>query len=345
MTIPNPSRRVRANGDGTVYQRKDGRWEAAGYVLAPGNTRKRVRLYGSSRKDALAKLTEKVAASNRGLPVVTVQGSLAAFLTYWLENVACERTPTPLHRRRPALPDPGPGRKKLAKLTAKDVRTWLNQLRTTCQCCARPRRRPRPTEVLRHREVLPQAALRAGPRLRALRTQVRTGARRPRRGDPPQRPHGHAPPPALRTPHHPKEARTFLAATSGDRLQELFQLALRTGLGKGELLGLHWEDLDLDASTAQHPPHPPAHQLQRPDCPPHQDPELGAPHRPAHRVPALPRTAPRPAASGARGGGCGLEGKRLHLHPARRQPDRGSHPHPALKRPAPPGRAPPHPLP
>ncbi|MEU3656213.1 hypothetical protein AB0E67_26100 [Streptomyces sp. NPDC032161] len=31
MTTPrdtNPSRRVRGNGDGTVYRRKDGRWEA-----------------------------------------------------------------------------------------------------------------------------------------------------------------------------------------------------------------------------------------------------------------------------------------------------------------------------
>lgn len=48
MTTPHdatPSRCVRANGDGTVYQRKDGRREAAGYVLAPGNTRKRVRIY------------------------------------------------------------------------------------------------------------------------------------------------------------------------------------------------------------------------------------------------------------------------------------------------------------
>ena len=36
------SRRVCAHGDGTVYQRKDGRWEAAGYVLAVGDTRKRV---------------------------------------------------------------------------------------------------------------------------------------------------------------------------------------------------------------------------------------------------------------------------------------------------------------
>jgi integrase len=52
------SRRVRANGDGTVYQRKDGRWEAAGYVLAPGDTRKRIHVYGSTRKEALAQLTE-----------------------------------------------------------------------------------------------------------------------------------------------------------------------------------------------------------------------------------------------------------------------------------------------
>jgi integrase len=74
MTTPRDtpaSRRTRANG--TVYQRKDGRWEAVGYVLAPGNTRKRVRVYGASRKGALAKLTEKIAASNRGVPAVTTR--------------------------------------------------------------------------------------------------------------------------------------------------------------------------------------------------------------------------------------------------------------------------------
>lgn len=84
MTKPRntgPSRRARANGDGSVYQRKDGRWEAAGYVLAPGNTRKRIRVYGTTRTDALTKLTEKIASSNRGIPIPSAQGSVAAHLT------------------------------------------------------------------------------------------------------------------------------------------------------------------------------------------------------------------------------------------------------------------------
>lgn len=46
------------------------------------------------------------------------------------------------------------------------------------------------------------------------------------------------------------EARQFLAATRRHRLHALFELALHTGLRKGELLGLRWEDLDLDAGTA-----------------------------------------------------------------------------------------------
>ncbi|PYC64933.1 site-specific integrase, partial [Streptomyces tateyamensis] len=45
-------------------------------------------------------------------------------------------------------------------------------------------------------------------------------------------------------------ARHFLTAAHGHRFQTLFELALRTGLRKGELLGLRWEDLDLDAGTA-----------------------------------------------------------------------------------------------
>ena len=105
MTNPNPtstgvggSRRVRANGDGTVYQRKDGRWEAAGYVLAAGDTRKRIHVYGTTRKDALAQLTEKAATGNRGIPAPTPRAAWQpSSPTGWRASPSTDsaRIPTP----------------------------------------------------------------------------------------------------------------------------------------------------------------------------------------------------------------------------------------------------------
>jgi integrase len=47
------------------------------------------------------------------------------------------------------------------------------------------------------------------------------------------------------------EARTFLDAVrkSGDRFEPLYVLAITTGLRRGELLGLRWDDVDLECGT------------------------------------------------------------------------------------------------
>ena len=48
-------------------------------------------------------------------------------------------------------------------------------------------------------------------------------------------------------------------AAQGDRLEALYALAITTGLRQGELFGLRWEDVDLEAgrlSVRQHPNHP-----------------------------------------------------------------------------------------
>ena len=45
------------------------------------------------------------------------------------------------------------------------------------------------------------------------------------------------------------QARDFLVKVAGDRLLGLWTLALHTGLRRGELAGLRWSDLDLDAGT------------------------------------------------------------------------------------------------
>ena len=44
-----------------------------------------------------------------------------------------------------------------------------------------------------------------------------------------------------------EEIRTFLEATRRDRLWPLWMFALRSGMRRGELAGLRWRDVDLDA--------------------------------------------------------------------------------------------------
>lgn len=50
-------------------------------------------------------------------------------------------------------------------------------------------------------------------------------------------------------PLSPEQARRLLEAARGDRLEALYVLAVHCGLRQGELLGLRWEDVDLEAGT------------------------------------------------------------------------------------------------
>ncbi|MGX1798401.1 tyrosine-type recombinase/integrase [Streptomyces albidoflavus] len=251
MTAPK-RKKARANGEGTIYQRKDGRWEAAGYVLATDCRRKRVRVYGTTRKNA----ADKLADSNRGLPVATADSTLGDYLTYWLGSVAVHRLRENTHTRYAACVRlhliPGLGTKKIARLTAKDVRTFLDRLRTTCQCCTQGldterkkcctigkccQKRLSPLTVTYVHSVLKSAlehAVRQDELPRNVARNVKAATPRPRHF----------------RPLTATEARQFLDAARTDRLHALYELALRTGLRKGELPGLLWEDLDLTTGTA-----------------------------------------------------------------------------------------------
>jgi hypothetical protein len=133
--------RKNANGQGSVYQRIDGRWCGSGYILAADGTRKRVYVYGDSHREASTKLAAKLADSARGTAVLASDPSLSVetYLTTWLQTVARHRlrattfvTYESLVRR---FLIPGLGQRRIGGLTVTDVRVFLDRIATACQCC------------------------------------------------------------------------------------------------------------------------------------------------------------------------------------------------------------------
>lgn len=253
----------KANGEGTIFQRADGRWCGSGYVQAADGTRKRIYVYGTTRREAADKLAVKLADSHRGL-VVAADSTLTVgdYLTAWLTGVARHRLRATTYVTYESLVRrfliPGLGGRKLAILTVRDVRAFLDRIAAVCQCCAwgwdaqrdpnhpRKDRRPhccavgaccgktiRPATVRYVRAVL-STALADGVRDDLLARNVASPIR-------------------LSTPHSDfrpftlGESRRYLLAAAYHRHGPLFELALRTGLRQGELLGLCWDDIDLDA--------------------------------------------------------------------------------------------------
>ena len=82
----------RANGEGTVYKRADGRWEGAGYVLLPSGGRARRSVYGRTRADVHAKLVALQQQAQAGMVGSTV-GTLTvgSYLDGWLQRVAADK--------------------------------------------------------------------------------------------------------------------------------------------------------------------------------------------------------------------------------------------------------------
>jgi hypothetical protein len=74
-THGNPKRN--ANGQGGVYRRADGRWEAKVFVDAPDGRRKRISVYGDGQRDALDELGKILDQQRRGIPIATATLTVA----------------------------------------------------------------------------------------------------------------------------------------------------------------------------------------------------------------------------------------------------------------------------
>ncbi|MDX2381042.1 MAG: site-specific integrase [Acidimicrobiia bacterium] len=214
---------------GTWSYRIDGGFDDRG--------RRRQREVGGFRtkKEAQAALNDALAETQRGTYVAPSRTTVGDFLDEWHEGAKTELALTAwtnygqIIRRniRPYL-----GSKRLTDLTPLDVKRWHGKL------LEGGRRDGGPLSVasvkLAHRIL--HRALADAVRWNLIPTNPASGVRVPKSAT------------KEMTVWTAEEATRFLDAVAEDRLVALWTLALHTGLRRGELAGLRWVDVDLDAS-------------------------------------------------------------------------------------------------
>ncbi len=214
----------RGHGEGSIYRRKDGRWVASITL----EHRKRKYFYGETRREVQEKLKVALHEQQQGMIAAGPQQLLKVYLERWLEQV-CKLTMRPntykqyrsivYHHLIPSL-----GYIKLQKLTAEKVQEF---------CAQKQNEGLSPGTVALVHSVLNTA----------LENAVRWGlvARNVAK--------------LVTLPHVERyEAQTLtmeqalklLELARGSRIETLLLVALTTGMRRGELLALRWDDVDFE---------------------------------------------------------------------------------------------------
>ncbi len=226
FTSTNSNRRSgkRGNGEGSVNQLSDGRWQAR--VTLEGGTRKA--FYGATRAEAAQKLTAALRDRDRGLPVgLDERQTVGQYLTAWLETVRPTIRPRTWQRYSELLmlhAAPSLGKVALTKLTAQQVqRLYSAKLAEGLS-----------STTVHHLHAVLHRALGQAERLGLVARNVCDLVDVPRMAE--------------RELHvlNPDQVRQLFTAAQGERLEALFVLAMTTGMREGELLALRWADVDLE---------------------------------------------------------------------------------------------------
>jgi integrase len=193
-----------------------------------------------TKREAQAALNEAKAALRAGTFVEPSRLTLGAFLTeQWLPTVRAVIRPTTWTTYRissEAQVLPALGHVPLQALTAAHLNRLYADLAEHGRRDGRGGLRPK---SVRHVHVLLHKALSDAMRWGLVARNVADAA------DPPRVPRSE------RGVWSAKELRAFLEATSKDRLAVMWLLVATTGMRRGELLGLPWRALDLEATPGR----------------------------------------------------------------------------------------------
>ena len=218
----------RGHGEGTIYQRQDGRWVASIML----ENRKRKEFYGKTRKEVQEKLKVALRELQQGTLVTGPQQTVAQYLHEWLKVHKQVIRPRSYERYEAIIRlhlVPMLGKLPLQKLTGQHLqRLYTEKLESGLSS----------TTVSAIHGMLHTAldnALKLGILTRNVCEAV----------SPPRKVHKEM------KPLSPEQVRQLLEVAKGHPQEALFILALATGMRRGELLGLKWQDIHFEQSVLQ----------------------------------------------------------------------------------------------
>ena len=221
----------RGNGEGSIYEHKRNGKKVGyrgSYTVYTADGPKRRYVTGKNRQEVRQKLTKAMADRDGGLVFDAGILTVGEYLTRWLEDsvkgtVRTSTYETTGHMVRPHLV-PALGRMKLKDLSPTHVRGFYREKLDSGLS---------PATVRKMHSVLNKALKQA--MLDGLIPRNVCEAVKPPKVERKEI-----------TPLDREQARALLEAAAGNRLEALHMLAIHTGMREGELLGLKWEDVDLE---------------------------------------------------------------------------------------------------
>jgi integrase len=219
----------RGHGEGSIYQRKDGRWTASITL----ENRKRKYFYGETRKEVQEKLKVALHQQQQGTLATGPKQTVKQYLDQWLEEVhkPTIRLSTYLNYRRyldryilPAL-----GQIQLQKLTAQQVQALY----------ARKQKEGIVPGTIRFIHAILHKAFDQAVRWKLVAHNVCDEVTPPRNEK-------HEIKPLTK-----EQAQKLLETVRGHHLEALLTIALITGMRRGELRSLRWGDINFEDKSLQ----------------------------------------------------------------------------------------------
>lgn len=267
----------RGRGEGSIRKRAPNRYEAR-FVGADG---RRHSLYARSRPEAVAKLTSALRDLNLGIFVTGERQTVAQYLDAWLTDAARTRKPRTMQRYTQLVRQHAAaiGAIELRRLTPQHIASLysaLAALRAIEQRASAPADGESPIRASNRQDGEGDESP-AAVRRDSTNTGTRGGSVKPTLSPSsiaqlhavlhgaleqavrwnliPRNPAAAVKGPKVTkpdiTPLTAEQVRTLLTAVQGDPLEALYVLAVTTGMRSGELLGLQWQDVDLEAGRVQ----------------------------------------------------------------------------------------------